>query len=480
MAVLADHSTEGLVIARLGRWGTDAQGTHCREGEVGHNAFLGGTMGDTPGSPTISTKLQRIAKQAECYPEMVFNNLYHLIDYDFLKEAYRRTRKDSAPGVDKVTAKSYAENLDDNLRDLHERLCFRRYVAPPVERVWIDKEGGKKRPIGKPAFEDKIVQRACVMLLSSIYDHDFYDVSHGFRKGHSQHKALHELMEWCKKREINWIVDADVSGFFDNLDHDHLRKFIAQRVNDGGIKRLIGKWLNAGVMEGEDLTYPEKGTPQGGVISPLLANIFLHHVLDDWFVKDVQPRMRGRCFMVRFADDFIIGFEHEWEARKVMGVLPKRFGRFGLAIHPEKTELVQFRKPPAQLKKAKFNGTFDFLGFTHYWAKAREGYWVIKRKTMGKRVRRFIKSVWQWCRDNRHMPLREQHRVLSVKLRGHYQYYGVRHNINALDKVRYEARRSWRFWLSRRSHTGKVSWENFLKTFDVIMPLPQPRIIHKI
>jgi len=190
--------------------------------------------------------------------------------------------------------------------------------------------------------------------------------------------------------------------------------------------------------------------------------------------------MRGRCFIVRFADDFIIGFEHEWEARKVMDVLPKRFGRFGLAIHPEKTKLVQFRKPPARIKKTEFNGTFDFLGFTHYWGKAREGYWVVKRKTMGKRVRRFIKSVRQWCRENRHLPLCEQHRALSVKLRGHYQYYGVRHNIMALDKVRYETRRSWRFWLSRRSHTGKVNWENFLKTFDVIMPLPQPRIVHKI
>ena len=220
-------------------------------------------MGDTLGSPTISTKLQRIAKQAECYPGMVFNNLYHLIDYDLLREAYRRTRKDGAPGLDKVTAKAYAQNLEENLRDLHEKLRSHRYVAPPVERVWIDKEGGKRRPIGKPAFEDKIVQRACIMLLSPIYNHDFHDFSHGFREGHSQHKALHELMEWCKRKGVNWIVDADVSGFFDNLDHDHLRKFIAQRVNDGGINRLIGKWLKAGVVDGDTLSHPDKGTPQG-------------------------------------------------------------------------------------------------------------------------------------------------------------------------------------------------------------------------
>jgi len=437
-------------------------------------------MGDTPGSPTISTQLQRIARQAECYPEMVFDNLYHLINYDLLMAAYRRTRKDGAPGLDKVTAKAFAMDLEGNLRDLYARLRTHRYVAPPVERVWIEKEGGKKRPIGKPAFEDKVVQRACVMLLSPIYNHDFYDFSHGFREGHSQHGALHELMERCKKKGINWIVDADVSGFFDNLDHDHLREFISLRVNDGGIKRLLGKWLNAGVMDGGILTHPEKGTPQGGVISPLLANIFLHHVLDDWFLKEVQPRMRGRCFMVRFADDFIIGFEHEWEARKVMDVLPKRFNRFGLAVHPEKTKLIQFRKPPATMKKADFNGTFDFLGFTHYWGKAREGYWVIKRKTMGKRVRRFVKSVWQWCRENRHLPLHEQHSALTVKLRGHFLYYGVRHNIAALERVRYETRRAWRFWLSRRSHTGKVKWDKFLETFDVKMPLPQPRVVHSI
>lgn len=262
-------------------------------------------MGDTQGSPTVSTKLQRIAKQAEDCPDLVFNNLYHLLDYDFLMEAYRRTRKGSAPGVDKVTAQMYAENLAGNLRDLHDRLCNHRYKAPPVERVWIDKEGGKKRPIGKPAFEDKVVQRACVMLLSPIYDHDFYDFSHGFRAGHSQHQALEELSRKCWELNVNWIVDADVSGFFDNLDHSILREFIQKRLNDGGLKRLIGKWLNAGVVDKGMWTRSEQGTPQGGVISPLLANIFLHYVLDEWFVKDVQSRMQGRCFLIRYADDCV-------------------------------------------------------------------------------------------------------------------------------------------------------------------------------
>ena len=250
--------------------------------------------------------------------------MFHVIDREFLREASRQTRKSSAPGVDQVTAAQYADNLDDNLRDLHERLRDNRYVAPPVERVWIEKEDGKQRPIGTPCFEDKMVQRAVVMILEAIFEQDFHAFSHGFRKGHSQHQALHELREQCRKLHINWIVDADVSGFFDNLDWGHLREFITQRVNDGGILRLIGKWLHAGVLEAGALTYPDKGTPQGGVVSPMVSNVFLHHVLDAWFVKDVQPRMKGRCFVTRFADDCIIGCELEADARRVMAVLPKR------------------------------------------------------------------------------------------------------------------------------------------------------------
>jgi RNA-directed DNA polymerase len=226
-------------------------------------------MGETPGSPTVSMKLQRIAQQAKHYPAMVFNNVFHLIDCEFLREAYHQTHKSSAPGMDQVTAKQYAENLDENLRELHERLRDNRYVAPPVERVWIEKEDGKKRPIGKPCFEDKIVQRAVVMILEAIFEPDFHAFSHGFRKGHSQHQALHELREQCRKLNITWIVDADVSGFFDTLDWGHLRAFMQQRVKDGGILRLIGKWLHAGVLEAGALSYPDKGTPQGGVVTPL-------------------------------------------------------------------------------------------------------------------------------------------------------------------------------------------------------------------
>jgi group II intron reverse transcriptase/maturase len=353
-------------------------------------------------------------------------------------------------------------------------------VAPPVERVWIEKEDGKKRPIGKPCFEDKIVQRAVVMILEAIFEPDFHAFSHGFRKGHSQHQALHELREQCRKQNITWIVDADVSGFFDTLDWSHLRAFIQQRVNDGGILRLIGKWLHAGVLEAGALSYPDKGTPQGGVISPMVSNVFLHRVLDEWFVKDVQPRMKGRCFLTRFADDFIIGCELEADARRVMAVLPKRFNRFRLTIHPEKTALIAFKQPPSREPSARGTGSFDFLGFTHYWAKTRRGYWVIKRKTVGKRLRRFMRAIWTWCRENRHAPLQEQYQTLCLKLRGYYQYYGIRGNFKMLEVVYEHTERAWRYWLSRRSHKGHIRWQKFVESVHRKLPLPKPRIMHNI
>ncbi len=437
-------------------------------------------MRDTPGSPIISPKLQKIAEQARNYPEMVFNNLYHLIDYDLLSEAYRRTSRSSAPEIDKVTAKQYAEDLDANLRELHERLKSNRYVAPPVERVWIEKEGGKKRPIGKPCYEDKIVQRAVVMILGTIFEPLFHPFSPGFRKGHSQHQAIRELREQCIKLNINWIVDADVSGFFDTINHGLLRSFIEKKVKDGGILRLIGKWLNAGVLDAGEMIYPDKGTPQGGVASPMLANIFLHYVLDEWFVQDVQPRLKGKSFLIRYADDFIIGFEQEADARRVLEVLLKRFGRYNLTVHPEKTKLVRFIQPSPKEETEKENGTFDFLGFTHYWAKALSGYWVIKRKTIGKRLRRFMKAIWEWCRENRHDPVKEQHGMLRSKLRGYYQYYGIRGNYKMLEVVFEHIERAWRYWLSRRSNRSYVNVETFDKVFRKAYPLPKPRLIHNI
>ena len=453
--------------------------THCSEGEAGHNVQPEGKMEDTQRSQPISTKLRLIAEQAAHYPGRVFTSLAHLIDSELLREAYRLTRKDGASGVDGVTAVEYAERLEENLADLYERLRTNRYKAPPVERAWIDKEDGSKRPLGIPCFEDKIVQRAVNMILSVIYEQDFHDCSYGFRSGRSPHQAIKELREMCFKTKTSWIVDADVSGFFDNLDHGLLREIIQQRVNDGGILRLIGKWLNAGVLDGEELYHPEKGTPQGGVISPMLANIFLHHVLDEWFETVVKPRMRGRVFLIRFADDFVIGCELEYDARRIMEVLPKRFNRFRLTIHPKKTALVEFGNPNSQRRSGDSKSTFDFLGFTHYWSKSRRGYWVIKRKTSAKRLRRAMKLLWRWCCYNRHMPLSEQHRILSLKLRGHYQYYGIRGNYKMMEALYEHVERAWCRWLGRRHRNGFIYYKKFVEIKQTF-PLPMPRIIHNV
>jgi RNA-directed DNA polymerase len=426
----------------------------------------------------VSTKLQQIAEQAREYPEMVFTTLMHLIDVVFLAEAFHRTRKDAAPGIDGVTAEKYAENLEENLQDLHKRLRNWQYKATPVKRVWLDKDDGRKRPIGITVLEDKIVQRAVAMLMGAVYEQDFYDFSYGFREGRSPHQALHELRERCMGMNTGWIVDIDVSGCFDNIEKGKLLTVIKQRVNDGGIIRLIGKWLNAGVMEGEILTISEKGTPQGGVISPILANIYLHHVLDEWFEKEVKPRLKGQAFLVRYADDAVIGLELESDARRMLEVLPKRFERFGLTIHPQKTKLVRFIKPK-QGGTGKGNGTFDFLGFTHYWAQSRRGYWVIKRKTMRKRVRRIVKALWEWCRHNQHKPLKEQYQTLSRKLRGHYQYYGIRSNYQMLEVVLWQAEQAWRHWLNRRSRTKKMTHKEFDRLRQTYL-LPRPRIVHAI
>jgi group II intron reverse transcriptase/maturase len=421
------------------------------------------------------SSLVRIRMAAEADPELVFTSLAHRIDVYLLKQSFLRLSKSSSPGVDQITATQYAEQLMDNLHDLHQRLISGRYRAMPVKRVWIDKENGKKRPIGITALEDKIVQKAVATLLETVYDVKFHAFSHGFRRGHSQHQAIAELREQCRSLNVNWIVSADITGLFDNIDKRLLKGIIQKRVNDGGVLRLIGKWLHAGVMEGEKTTYPDRGTPQGGVISPMLSNIFLHEVLDEWYVSEVKPRMQGRSFLIRWADDFIMGFECETDARRVMEVLPKRFERYKLELHPEKTALIPFGRPRNDTE-GRSRGTFDFLGFTFHWCKSRQGYWVIKKKTARKRLSRFMKQLWQWCKAHRHEDVSEQHVTLTAKLRGFYQYFGVRGNYKALEVAYEHAERAWRRWLSRRSSKGKVLFENLRNAY----PLPMPRIVHSI
>jgi RNA-directed DNA polymerase len=430
-------------------------------------------------SEIISTKLRQIAEQAIAHPDRVFSTLIHRMDVDFLREAYHRLQKDSAAGLSGITVKDYGKALETNLIDLHDRLKQKRYVAPLIKRVWIEKDGGKKRPIGLSEIEDKIVQKAVSMLMGAVYEQDFYPFSYGFREAHSAHQAIGEIRSQCMEHGIRWIYDADITGFFDNIDRGWLRTFIQQRVNDGGLLRLIGKWLNAGVMEDGQISYSDRGTPQGGVISPVLANIFLHHVLDEWFVQEVKPRMRGHCFMVRFADDFVIGFEHEEDARRVVEVLPKRFEKYGLEIHPQKSRLLKFGKPASNKEVKRGDSTFDFLGFTHYWARSRKGNWVIKRKTSRKKVNKTVQALWHWCKKNRHMNLLRQHSILCSKLRGHFQYFGVRCNLQSMAAVLHHVRRGWRYWLNRRSSKKALVWEKF-EVLLMRMPLVSPRIVHNV
>lgn len=427
-------------------------------------------------SQTVSTTLARIAEQSASNPELVFTNLAHHMDVEFLLEAFCRVRPDAAPGVDGVTWAAYEADLSSNLLDLHARLTAGRYRAPPVRRVWLEKEDGGRRPLGVPALEDKIVQRAVTMLLEAVYEPLFQDFSYGYRPGRSAHQALTYLRTQCLDLNVSWIVDADVRGFFDNLDFGHLRTFLKQKVKDGAILRLVGKWLNAGVLEAGRLLRPDTGTPQGGVISPLLANIYLHHVLDEWFRQAVQPRLRGASVLVRFADDFVIGCTLRSDAERVFPVLPKRFACYALTIHPEKTQLVQFSRP--YWKRGKGTGTFDFLGFTHYWCRTLKGGWTIRRKTRRKRMLRALKAVWTWCRDHRHWSVPEQHRCLCAKLRGHYAYYGIRGNYKALEVVFEFAERAWKHWLGRRSRHGYLTWTDFESKYRRDFPLPSPRIVH--
>lgn len=437
-------------------------------------------MGETSSSLTTRTKLGRIATMAKAMPGVALSTLAHHIDVEWLREAYRRTRKDGARGMDGKTAKQYAEGLEDNLASLLQRAKSGTYRAPPVRRVHIPKgDGSQTRPIGIPTFEDKVLQRAVAMVLEAVYEQEFHDFSYGFRPGRSAHQACRRIDSAVMRKNGGWVLEVDVRKFFDTLDHGRLHEILRQRIRDGVILRLIGKWLNAGVLEGIELSYPERGTPQGGVISPLLANIFLHVVLDEWFVREVRPRLKGEAELVRYADDFVFVFMRKDDAERVFDVLPKRFSKYGLALHPEKTRLVPFRRPEEDQSGPRGKpGTFDMLGFTYYWGRSRNGYWVVKLRTAKDRFSRALRSIRIWCRIHRHDAVKTQHRTLSQKLNGHYGYFGISHNSAALQRLRNEVKRIWRKWLSRRSQKSYLTWTAMLRLLEKY-PLPPARIVHQ-
>lgn len=430
---------------------------------------------------SISTRLQRIAELARTHPDRSFRSIHHVIDTALLREAFRLTRKGGAVGIDGLTSEQYAEDLDANLELLNDRFHKGLYRAPPVRRVHIPKGDGRKtRPIGIPTIEDKLLQRAVAMVVESIYEQDFLPCSFGFRPGRSAHGALQALWDETMAMGGGWVVEADIEGFFDAVDHTHLKAFLDRRVTDGVLRRAIHKWLKAGVMEEGAVRHPTTGTPQGGVISPLLANIYLHEVLDAWFVGDVQPRMHGHTVLIRYADDFVILCAERVDAERIMRVLPKRFGKYGLRLHPDKTRLVRFVRPRSGGGgRDDRPGTFDLLGFTHYWGKSRRGRPVVKRRTAKDRFARSVKRVQEWCRCSRHLPVREQRLALTRKLNGYYGYYGITGNMAALARFAFCVRRIWRKWLDRRSSGNRMPWAKFNRLLSH-HPLPPPRVVQSV
>jgi group II intron reverse transcriptase/maturase len=409
---------------------------------------------------------------------VALSTLHHVIDLEWLKEAYRLTRKDGAPGVDGATAADFAQNLEANLLDLLGRIKSGRYQAPPVRRAYIPKADGSRRPLGLPTFEDKVCQRAIVMVLELVYEQEFLPCSFGFRPGRSAHQALQELRTGFMRHGLRWVVDLDIEKYFDSISHSHLRSFLDQRVTDGVIRRMIDKWLKAGALEDGLLRHATEGSPQGGVVSPCLSNIFLHNVLDEWFENEVKPRLKGKGILVRFADDAVMAFADYRDAQRVLGVLGKRLARYELTLHPDKTRFVDFRsyRPDGKDHPEADGSSFTFLGFCHVWGKSRKGKHVVRQVTAKQRYARALAAVTAWCRKNRHLPIPEQQAHLTAMMRGHYAYYGISGNFRRLSWYAGKVARIWQKWLSRRG--SRSTWDRF-KNLLTRHPLPAARIVHR-
>lgn len=411
---------------------------------------------------------------------MVLTSLNHHLDEEWLRYAYELTRKDAAVGVDGQTAQDYAVHLEENLRGLLERIKSGRYQAPPVRRVDIPKADGSQRPLGIPTFEDKVAQRAIVLLLEPIYEQDFRDCSFGFRPGRSAHQALRHLRSRIMENNGRWVLDVDLRRYFETIDHGHLRNFLARRVVDSVVRRMIDKWLKAGVLNGAQWSRSDRGTPQGGVISPLLANVYLHYVLDDWYEQEVVSRMKRTTTLVRYCDDFVLVFDDFLDCVRVQRVLGKRLARFGLSLNADKTHMVDFRfkRPDGKRHPATEATSFAFLGFLHVWGKSRRGKNVVYQRTAKDRYARALRSIHLWCRANRHMPLAKQHAMLSRKMRGHYAYYGITGNGKRLRWYAHQVERIWRYWLARRTRGWRFRWDRFQALLERY-PLPNATIIHQ-
>ena len=432
-------------------------------------------MPDAKTLESMSTGLEKIATRARNHPDEQILSLAHLINVQALERAYKRLRKDAAAGIDGVTKADYGQSLGPNLRNLHTRLRAGQWRHQPIRRVHIPKGEGKTRPIGISAVEDKLVQDAVREVLEAIYEQDFLKCSYGFRPKRSAHDALRELHRAVRQGAANWIIEADIVSFFDSIDRKMLMEMLRSRIADESLMRLIGKCLHVGVLDGETCVEPEVGTAQGSVLSPLLGNVYLHNVLDLWLDREIKPRLKGPVCLIRYADDFVICFEQQADAERVMAVLPKRMERYGLTLHPEKTRLLPFGKP----KDDSGNGPtpFDLLGFTLYWQRTRQGRWRMRCKTKRARLLRMIASVTEYCWRHRHDPVAVQHAALASRLRGHFNYFGVNGNSRSLNILTRATERVWLKTLRRRSNRTRLTWERyarFLRRYR--LPAPQIRV----
>jgi group II intron reverse transcriptase/maturase len=433
----------------------------------------------TQSRESVAQALERIRKVARERKQEKFTALFHHISIDLLDDAFFALKENAAPGVDRLTWRDYEADLERNLTDLHDRVHRGAYRAMPSRRVYIPKADGRQRPLAVVALEDKIVQRAVVALLNAIYEEDFLGVSYGFRPGRGTHHALDALCVGIDSRKVSYILDADIRSFFDEINQQWLIRFLEHRIGDRRIIRLIQKWLKAGVMEDGVVTVSDRGTGQGSVISPLLANIYLHYTLDQWAVRWRQREATGDMIFVRYADDFIVGFQHERDACRFLDEMRERLGKFALTLHPEKTRLIEFGRFAAERRKRRGFGkpeTFNFLGFTFICGKTRAGKFQIKRKTRADRMRAKLKMVQEEMRRRMHQRIPDQGKWLCYVVSGYFNYHAVPTNSEALVAFRTEIARRWRRAITRRSERTKINWKQMKQLIDTW--LPPPRILH--
>ena len=427
----------------------------------------------------MSTKLERIAEIAAKYPNQRLQTLIHHINEDTLKEKHKQMPSNKAPGIDGITKKEYGENLSENIQNLVKRLKDQAYKPQPVRRVYIPKIGSDKmRPLGIPAYEDMLVQGVAAEILNQIYEPEFLDFSYGFRPNRSCHAAIKALNVIIEHRKTNYIVDVDIKGFFDNVNHKWMMKFLEHRIQDKNFLRLITRFLKSGIMEKGKYLENETGTPQGGLISPILANVYLHYVIDLWFEHIVKKNLKGECYIVRYADDFVCCFQYQQEANKFYLALQNRLKKFGLEISKDKTRIIEFGRFAQENRKRRGLGkpeTFTFLGFTHYCSLSRKGKFRVKRKTNAVKFRAKVAAIKQWLWKNMHTPTKELIKKLNIKLQGHYRYYGITDNFKSIETFCYLVRRQLFKTLKRRSQKSGLTWGLFALTLNVF-PLAKPKI----